>query len=253
MSTRCFFFFPLDRKEKRAYDKCIHFIHIKGGKNHGTSNAVARLSLRDPERRHLRLYAAGREFSLRAGRDADVAGVSRNLLSLPVLALLCQKQGGLRISRGALLETSLTGFFGCCITPILLFSSYRYLASGMATVFHFAYPVIVVLGGLVLRERVQKKALFCAVLCSLGILLLIDPSGAVDPLGVALALTSGVTYAVYILLLAHFRHREVMGFRMTFYMALISAVCMFFLCLFSHQLCLPADPRRMGSRRSPFR
>ena len=48
----------------------------KGGKNHGTSNAVARLSLRDPERRHLRLYAAGREFSLRAGRDADVAGVS---------------------------------------------------------------------------------------------------------------------------------------------------------------------------------
>ena len=26
---------------------------------------------------------------------------------------------------------------------------------------------------------------------------------------------------------------------MTFYMALISAVCMFFLCLFSHQLCLP--------------
>ena len=163
----------------------------------------------------------------------------RNLLSLPVLALLCQKQGGLRISRGALLETSLTGFFGCCITPILLFSSYCYLASGMATVFHFAYPVIVVLGGLVLRERVQKKALFCAVLCSLGILLLIDPSGAVDPLGVALALTSGVTYAVYILLLAHFRHREVMGFRMTFYMALISAVCMFFLCLFSHQLCLP--------------
>lgn len=163
----------------------------------------------------------------------------RNLLSLPALALLCQKQGGLRISRGALLETSLTGFFGCCITPILLFSSYRYLASGMATVFHFAYPVIVVLGGLVLRERVRKKALFCAVLCSLGILLLIDPSGAVDPLGVALALTSGVTYAVYILLLAHFRHREVMGFRMTFYMALISAVCMFFLCLFSHQLCLP--------------
>lgn len=37
-----------------------------------------------------------------------------------------------------------------------------------------------------------------------------------------------------------------MGFRMTFYMALISAVCMFFLCLFSHQLCLPADPRRDG-------
>ncbi|RHS31951.1 DMT family transporter [Ruminococcaceae bacterium AF10-16] len=81
----------------------------------------------------------------------------RNLLSLPVLALLCQKQGGLRISRGALLETSLTGFFGCCITPILLFSSYRYLASGMATVFHFAYPVIVVLGGWCCANGCGKK------------------------------------------------------------------------------------------------
>lgn len=50
----------------------------------------------------------------------------RNLLSLPVLALLCQKQGGLRISRGALLETSLTGFSAavsrrsCCSARIAI-------------------------------------------------------------------------------------------------------------------------------------
>ena len=163
----------------------------------------------------------------------------RNLLSLPILALLCRKQGGLHISRGALLETGLTGFFGCWLAPILLFSSYRYMASGMATVFHFAYPVIVVLGGFVLRERVQKNALFCALLCSLGIILLIDPGGTVNPLGIVLALTSGVAYAVYILLLAHFRHREVLGFRMTFYMALVSAVCMLLTCLAARQLSLP--------------
>ena len=60
----------------------------------------------------------------------------------------------------------------------------------MAAVFHFAYPVIVVLGGLLLREQVKKRALFCALLCSLGIALLIDPRGAIDPLGVMLALSS---------------------------------------------------------------
>ena len=70
----------------------------------------------------------------------------RNTLSLPVLALLGWRQGGLRLSRGALIETGLSGLFGCFLTPVLLFSSYRYLASGMAAVFHFAYPVIVVLG-----------------------------------------------------------------------------------------------------------
>lgn len=149
------------------------------------------------------------------------------------------RQGGLRLSRGALIETRLSGLFGCFLTPVLLFSSYRYLASGMAAVFHFAYPVIVVLGGLLLREQVKKRALFCALLCSLGIALLIDPRGAIDPLGVMLALSSGVTYAVYILLLGHFRHREVSGFRLSFYMAFISSVCTLPLCLITHQFRLP--------------
>ena len=36
----------------------------------------------------------------------------RNLLSLPILALLGSRQGGLRISRGALLEASAASFFG---------------------------------------------------------------------------------------------------------------------------------------------
>ena len=163
----------------------------------------------------------------------------RNTLSLPVLALLGWRQGGLRLSRGALIETGLSGLFGCFLTPVLLFSSHRYLASGMAAVFHFAYPVIVVLGGLLLREQVKKRALFCALLCSLGIALLIDPRGAIDPLGVMLALSSGVTYAVYILLLGHFRHREDSGFRLRFYMALISSVCTLPLCLITHQFRLP--------------
>lgn len=225
----------------RAYDRRIHFIHIKGEN--------------DMERRKQWLgyfcvilsamifgcMPLGANFLYAQDVTPMTLVFLRNLLSLPILALLCQKQGGLRISRGALLETSLTGFFGCWLAPILLFSSYRYLASGMATVFHFAYPVIVVLGGFVLREKVQKSALFCALLCSFGIILLIDPSGEVDPFGVVLALTSGVAYAVYILLLAHFRHREVSGFRMSFYMAVVCAVCTFFLCLITGQMHLPQN------------
>ena len=170
----------------------------------------------------------------------------RNLLSLPLLALLGSRQGGLRISRDALREVGVAAFFGCWLAPTLLFSSYRYLASGMATVFHFAYPVIVVLGGFLLREKVKKSALFCALLCSLGILLLFDPHGTVDPLGVTFALTSGVAYAVYILILGHFRHREVSGFRLSFYMAIVSIICTLILCLATGQLCLPQTPGGWG-------
>lgn len=170
----------------------------------------------------------------------------RNLLSLPLLALLGSRQGGLRISRDALREVGVAAFFGCWLAPTLLFSSYRYLASGMATVFHFAYPVIVVLGGFLLREKVKKSALFCALLCSLGILLLFDPHGTVDSLGVTFALTSGVAYAVYILILGHFRHREVSGFRLSFYMAIVSMICTLILCLATGQLCLPQTPGGWG-------
>lgn len=170
----------------------------------------------------------------------------RNLLSLPLLALLGSRQGGLRIDRDALREVGVAAFFGCWLAPTLLFSSYRYLASGMATVFHFAYPVIVVLGGFLLREKVKKSALFCALLCSLGILLLLDPHGTVDPLGVTFALTSGVAYAVYILILGHFRHREVSGFRLSFYMAIVSMICTLILCLATGQLCLPQTPGGWG-------
>lgn len=167
----------------------------------------------------------------------------RNLLSLPILALLGSRQGGLRISRGALLEASAASFFGCWLAPILLFSSYRYLASGMAAVFHFIYPILVVLSGYLLREKVKKGALGCALgcalLCSLGILLLFDPHGAIDPVGVAFALTSGAAYAAYILVLSHFRHREVSGFRLSFYMSSVCAFCTLLLCLATGQLGLP--------------
>ncbi len=167
----------------------------------------------------------------------------RNCLSLPLLALLAHRAGGLRISRGALGEVALASMVGACLTPVLLFTSYRYLASGMAAVFHFSYPVFVALGGLLLREKLRKSAVFCTLLCTAGILLLFDPGGSVDPFGAAVALASGVAYAVYILQLAHFRHREVSGFRMSFYLALICTLCMLALCLAAHQLALPQTAR----------
>ena len=65
----------------------------------------------------------------------------RNCLAIPILAFLAKSQGhSLRIRRDALLEISLIAIMGCCITPVLLFASYNYLASGTATIFHFYLP-----------------------------------------------------------------------------------------------------------------
>lgn len=47
-------------------------------------------------------------------------------------------------------------------TPLLLFSSYNYISSGMATTLNFVYPVAVVaICALCCRERLERMKLFC--------------------------------------------------------------------------------------------
>ena len=165
----------------------------------------------------------------------------RNCLAIPILAFLAKSQGhSLRIRRDALLEISLIAIMGCCITPVLLFASYNYLASGTATIFHFIYPAMVVLGGIVfLREKVRKSILICVLICTIGICLFYSPGEPIDPRGSILALLSGVTYAAYIILLSVSKHKEISGFKFSFYITIICSAVMLSFCLFSGQLTFP--------------
>lgn len=165
----------------------------------------------------------------------------RNCLAVPVLAFLAKSQGhSLRIGRNALLEISIIAIMGCCITPVLLFASYNYLASGTATIFHFIYPAMVVLGGILfLREKIRKNILLCVLICTVGICLFYNPGEPIDLRGSALALSSGVTYAAYILLLSVSRHKEISSFKFSFYITVICSAVMLLFCLFSGQLMFP--------------
>ena len=58
----------------------------------------------------------------------------RNFLALPSLALLAYIQRkSLKVPVKALAPITALSFFGCCLTPILLFTAYNYIASGTAT------------------------------------------------------------------------------------------------------------------------
>lgn len=166
----------------------------------------------------------------------------RNLLSAPVAGLLAWHQyKRLRIPRETLASVGAIGIMGCCVAPLLLFSSYFFIASSTATVFHFVYPAAVVLGGVwCYREKITPAALLSVVLCVAGVCLFYTPGQPLDWRGSALALVSGVAYAVYILLLAHFRYRqEVPGFLLNFHIFLINAVVMLVVCLLTGTMALP--------------
>lgn len=88
------------------------------------------------------------------------------------------------------------------VTPILLFHSYQYLPTSLATTIHFMYPTIVMLLCLVFfHDRFSKSKLLCLLLCFVGIITLNASHQKVIGLGFLLALCSGLTWALYIVLM----------------------------------------------------
>lgn len=167
----------------------------------------------------------------------------RNLLALPSLAILAlAKNKTLKVPVKSLFSISVISFFGCCVTPILLFSSYNYIASGTATVFHFVYPAIVVLAGIFfLKKKAHIGTLVSVAVCFVGICLFYDPNVTFNIKGSALSLLSGITFAVYVVLLSNFKYGEVSGFLFSFYVAAVSSIMTFIICLATHSLSFPSS------------
>lgn len=167
----------------------------------------------------------------------------RNLFSAPLAGIIaCCQHKTLRIPAKALPSVAAVGLMGCCVAPLLLFSSYFFIGAGIATVFHFVYPAVVVLGGvLCYRERMNPGHLISVVMCVVGVCLFYTPGEPLDWRGGVLALVSGVAYAVYILLLAHFKYREITGYLLSFYIFAINAAVMLVVCLALDMLTVPAS------------
>ena len=172
----------------------------------------------------------------------------RNLFALPILYLPIRLRGEpLRISRQEFTNILPLSILGFCITPALLFTSYNYLPAGTSTTFHFIYPAMTILGGVVLfRQKVGWGRVFCVLLCSVGILLFYEPGGALDPFGSAIALASGVTYALYIILLDYFRLESLSRFKLSFYISATCATVMLVVCLVTGTFRLPGNALCLG-------
>ena len=172
----------------------------------------------------------------------------RNLFALPILYLPIRLRGEpLRVSRQEFTNILPLSILGFCITPALLFTSYNYLPAGTSTTFHFIYPAMTILGGVVLfRQKVGWGRVFCVLLCSVGILLFYEPGGALDPFGSALALASGVTYALYIILLDYFRLESLSRFKLSFYISATCAAVMLVVCLVTGTFRLPGNALCLG-------
>lgn len=169
----------------------------------------------------------------------------RNLIPLPVLAGLALIQTkSLKVPMKALPSMSLAALMGCCATPLLLYISYDFLApyDGLATVFHFVYPAFVVVGGLVFfKQKLTIGTWISLAFCIAGVCLFYDPNASVNLAGAGLALLSGVTYAIYVLILSAFQYKQINSFLFSFYLSCVTSVVMLVYCIATNQLVFPVS------------
>lgn len=172
----------------------------------------------------------------------------RNTFSLLPLSLLAYRQKKtLKIPIKQLPLICLIAVLGCSFTPILLFNSYQYIASGTATVFHFVYPAIVVIAEIFFsKKKTPVGNIFSVLICVLGISLFYSPQQTPNLTGSILALSSGLTFAIYVVLLSHFDNSAVSGFLFSFYVILASSACTFLMCLITNSFAFPSSPLGWG-------
>ena len=111
-------------------------------------------------------------------------------------------------------------------TLLLLFSAYGGVGTGLATALHFTYPAaVLVLACLVFRVPLSLLDVLCVALAAGGVALLASPSGSGgEAAGIAMAAGSGLTYALYIVLLARSELRRAPVFAATLWLSLFASL-----------------------------
>lgn len=177
------------------------------------------------------------------GSNAYTVAFSRFFFGSIVLGVIILFSPGctIKISRDQVLELVKLSV-PYALMPILLYVSYTYIDSGMATTLHFTYPIAVMLIMAVFcKIRPDAKQIICAALCIGGMALLYTPNGQINVHGILLAVGSGIVYAIYIVLLGNSAIRELHSLVLAFWVSLMSAVEIGLITFLSGNLALDLD------------
>lgn len=166
-----------------------------------------------------------------AGGNAITAVFLRYSIAAAVLLLAGIVRGqSFRLQKNQLKDALLVSFLGYGATALLLYSSYPFIPSGMATIVHFVYPAMVILASILFfRERPGKVQVLSLCLSLTGVALCFNGEGSGSLAGVLLAFLSGVSYTFYILAIARSSLRHLSPLQLLFYLNLFGAILSFLL------------------------
>lgn len=183
------------------------------------------------------------KFLYREGVNPITLVFLRNILAAPMLALLATKTKSMfKTDLKTFGKICFVAIMGCCLTPLLLFVSYNHIPSGSATVIHFVYPALVVVGEwFVFKSKFRAGQILSVILCVTGISLFYNPSDGINAVGGSYALLSGITYAIYVISLHSLKNKNMHIFTLGFYVSLVCSFILFWVCIATNQLALPTS------------
>ncbi|MGN0732596.1 MAG: DMT family transporter [Emergencia sp.] len=172
----------------------------------------------------------------------------RYLFSLPFVYGYLKFRGiDLRISKHEFWKILLITVFGFGGTTILLFTSYTFIPSGMATTIHYVYPVLIIMANVIfLKERMNKTKLACALLCLVAMALFNQGSGSFNIAGIVLAFSSGVTYCFYSIYYEKSSLSQMNGLKFLLYANALTALLSLCMAMGTHSLSTSLTPVAWG-------
>lgn len=137
----------------------------------------------------------------RGGVNGITMTFLRSSLSLPLLFVMIKAdKKSMHLTRKQLRSILNLSVFGCALPILLLYLSYNYISTGLATTLHFVYPLVVVLASAVLyRQKLSRHTLCSVLFVTIGIFMFSDISVRASKIGIVLAILSGIFYSFYVI------------------------------------------------------
>lgn len=183
-------------------------------------------------------------------RTNDVASILFYRYFFALVAMTAMMIAGrhrFRLSLRELLSVVVMGVL-FAMSSILLFSSYTYMPTGIASTILFCYPVMVALLQMVIfGERVRMVTVAAILLAMVGIGLLYRGDGDVTLsfTGVLLVVLSALSYALYIVGVGKSVLKSMSVTRLTFYVMIVGNVFFFARTGFGAELQIVGEPRML--------
>lgn len=154
------------------------------------------------------------------GMEVSVMLFWRYLLAVGFMAILMlAKRESFSLRKGQMPTVLLLGVL-FCMSSLLLFESYKFIPSGLATTLVYLYPTLTAIILLFCGVVPDLRTWLCIIATLAGVVLLCIPSGEIqlNSIGMLLAAGSALCYALYLIIINRSRRIEsVSAHSITFY------------------------------------